>query len=467
MKNYLIFFLSLFLIVSCQKDVNEDNFDLEIDSRNVNLDSEATSAGDIIRDHFHNNKASDPLLLLPEEYREEFSARLNYLTDNYSDDLEFSSVLEKLRNEYGMTEAVSTELQLFHNGLIAALEEDAHSVHNYYNIELQKNRNLSTLDSYLVSNIIEASQALWDVTCIHLGIANEFQLMTREDREPLCDPLIDDLTTQLIHINAGVTSGAKLGGAIGGIIGGPVGSGVGTLIGAIGGGVLGWFSSDATLDRLYAACERCLPPTSLSITTDDCSLTADFTPVGAGTSVTLLLWESDQTMPNSATGSRTQTQTFTHLPGSGTIKFDITSTCMFDGNAITLSRPLSGGNIERRLLNVPYNAFYVVGNDAIKIPITNGVVGAAVTETYQYRGLALDNPDDYSYELLGGVINGSVVSSTSNSITIRWFPSNLSAYISSQFVWGSFRYRVTNNCPGGESKIFTFTALINGSENEI
>jgi len=55
----------------------------------------------------------------------------------------------------------------------------------------------------------------------------------------------------------------------------------------------------------------------------------------------------------------------------------------------------------------------------------------------------------------------------SNSITIRWFPSNLSVYISSQFVWGSFRYRVTNNCPEGKSKIFTFPTLINGSEHEI
>jgi hypothetical protein len=467
MKNFLIFFLSLFLIVSCQKDVNEDNFDLEIDSRNVNLNSDATSAGDIIRDHFHNNKASDPLLLLPEEYREEFNTRLNYLTDNYSDDLEFSSVLEKLRNEYGMTEAVSIELQLFHDGLIAALEEDAHSVHNYYNIELQKNRNLSTLDSYLVSNIIEASQALWDVTCIHLGIANEFQIMTREDREPLCDPLIDDLRTQLIHINAGVGSGAYLGGLIGGILGGPVGAGVGTIIGAVGGGILGWFSSDATLDRLYAACERCLPPTSLSVTTSDCSLTADFTPVGAGISVTSLLWESEQTIPMSATGSRTQTQTFSQIPSSGPIEFRITSTCMFDGNPITLFRDLSGGNIEGQLLDVPYNAFYVTGNDALKIPITNGIVGAAVTETYQYSGLALDNSGDYSFEFLGSVVNGTVVSTSSNSITIRWFPANINDYILNKFAWGSFRFRVTNNCPGGESKIFTFTALINGDENEV
>ena len=121
MKNYLILFLSLFLIVSCQKDLNEDIIEIEIDSRSVTFNSEAITAGEFIRDHFHNNKASDPLLLLPEEYREEFNNRLNYLTNDYSDDLEFSSVLQKLRKEFGLSKEVSNELQLFHDGLIAAI----------------------------------------------------------------------------------------------------------------------------------------------------------------------------------------------------------------------------------------------------------------------------------------------------------------------------------------------------------
>ncbi|MFT6336885.1 MAG: hypothetical protein ACJATI_003646 [Halioglobus sp.] len=470
MKIYLIFFLSLFLIVSCQKDIDEEILKVEIDTRSVNVGSESTFSGDIIRDHFHNNKESDPLLMLPEEYREEFSSRLNYFTDNFNEELEFSSILEKVENKYCITKDVNTELQLFYNGLIASIEDDAYSVYSYYNKEVAKNRNLSPLESFQVTTVIKISQALWDVTCIQFGIANSLQINTRGDRDPLCDEVVDALRNHTISTIGGVIGGVSAGGLIGGAIGGPIGAGVGTVVGGIVGGIIGWknaWSRRGSIDRLYAECEKCLPPTSIDVVTAECSLTADFTPVGAGSMVTSLLWESDQTTPSSATGSRTQTQTFSHIPGSGTISFKITSTCMFDGNSIMLDGNLSAGNIENRVVSVPYNAFYVVGNDAIKIPITNGQVGSPVTETYQYSGLAIDNPDDYSFEFLGNVVNGSVVSTTSNSITIRWYPSNLNDYILSQFVWGSFKFRVTNNCPGGQSKVITLTSLINGSENEI
>ncbi|MFT6336884.1 MAG: hypothetical protein ACI86M_003854 [Saprospiraceae bacterium] len=467
MKKYLVFFLAFFFIVSCQKDVNEDIIEIEIESRSANLNTDATSAGDIIRDHFNNNKTSDPLLLLPEEYREEFNNRLNYLTDNFSEDLEFSSVLEMLEVKYVISESARNELQFFYDGLIIALEEDAHSVFDYYKVELNRNRMLSPLESYQVTTIIEVSQALWDVTCIHLGIANDFQVVTRGDREPLCDELIDDLKIQLTHTLGVAALGLVGGAAYGGYVAGPAGVLVGGLIGSVVGAIGGWFDGKSRLDFLYEECEKCLPPTLIDISTAECSLAADFTPVGAGSMVTSLLWESNQTIPASATGSRTQTQTFSHIPGSGPISFKVTSTCIFDGNPIRLDNNLSGGNIESRVASVPYNAFYVVGNDAIKIPIVNGQIGSPVTETYKYSGLAINNPDDYSYEFLGNVVNGSVVSSTSNSITIRWYPSNLNDYILSQFVWGTFKFRVTNNCPGGQSKVFTFTSLINGSENEI
>lgn len=468
MNKLIIFCFSLFLIVSCQKDLSEDILEAnQIDLRSSFVNKESTSAGDIIRDHFQNNKESDPLTLIPEDSREEFRRMLSNFTIDLNDNSEFSDILLKLRNEYGMNEAVSKELELFHKGLIMALKEDAHSVFNYYKNELQKNRKLTPLQLYQVITIIEASQALWDVTCIHIGIANDFQSMTRDERNPLCDELIDDLEIQLTHTLGVAAFGLVGGAAYGGYVAGPAGVLVGGLIGSVVGGIGGWFDGKNRLDFLYEECEKCLPPNSIDVTTEECSLTADFTPIGAGSMVTSLLWESDQTIPSSATGSRTQTQSFSHIAGSGPIKFKITAKCRHEGESILLFKDLDGGNIESQVVSVPYNAFYVVGNDAIKIPIVNGQVGGPVTETYQFSGLAIDDPDNYSYEVLGNVANGSIVSSTSNTITIRWYPSNIDEYLLSEYVWGSLRFKVTNNCSGGESKVFIFNPIIYGHEYEI
>jgi len=470
MKNLFLSVLCIFLAFSCGKeDIVPTKSEVPETATTTNVNSTESEdniidAYDIIVDHFSNNRNAVPSSVLPEVGRDEFVAKILEVCENFKTGLEVSAVLTKLVSEYGMSVELQEQINLFHNGLLDQLNADAYDVEEYYLTELDKKRGLNHADSYLIYQMIRVSQGAWQIIMTDLGIQSRLGIVSRNDRDPLCQDLIDDLNIKLIHIGAGASAGGYLGGQIGGAIAGPLGAGVGSVIGFVGGAILGWFSGDATLDRKYARCEECLPPTSILRDVADCSLTADFTPIGAGSNVTQLTWSSNQTVPPSATGARDETQTFTHIAGSGPITFRIDAECVFEGDDIVLSRDLPGGNIEGLTLSVPSNAFYLTGDDMVFIYTGGGPVGGPVTVTYQYNGLALDNSGDYTFQQIGGVQNGTIVSTTSSSITIRWYPTNLQEFEETQTAQGRVRYRVTNTCPGGESKIVSFGVLITGDD---
>ena len=470
MKNLCLSLLCIFLTISCGK---EDIIPTISEVTDTTTASNATNTGgedhvidayDIIVDHFSNNRDAMPSSILPEVGRDEFVVKVLEVCENFKSDLEVSEVLATLVSEYDMSVELQDHINLFHNGLINQLHANAYNDEQYYLSELDKERGLNNGDSYLMHQIIRGSQGAWQVIMSDLGIKSSLGIVSRNDRDPLCDALIDDLSIRLAFISAGLASGAKLGADIGGIVGGPVGAVVGGVIGAVGGAILGWFSGGDVLDREYAQCEACLPPTSIIRDVADCNLTADFTPIGAGSNVTQLTWSSEQTIPPSATGARDETQTFTHIAGSGPITFTIDAECVFNDEDIVLSRDLPGGNIEALTLSVPSNAFYLTGDDMIFIYVGGGPVGGPVTVTYQYNGLALDNTGDYTFQQVGDVQNGTVVSETSNSITIRWYPTNIQEFEETLTAQGRIRYRVTNTCPDGESKIVSFGVLITGDD---
>lgn len=469
MKNLLLIALCIFFAFSCGKEDTTLTISEETDFATSNATSTETpeniiDAYDLITDHFSNNRDAIPSSILPVARREKFVAEVLNICENFKSDLVIADVLNTLVNNYDMSKELAHQLNQFHDGLINQLRTNAYDVEKYYLAELDKERALNSADSYIIFQTIRASQGAWKVIMSDLGIESSLGIVSRNDRDPLCQPLIDDLNIKLIHIGAGATSGAFLGSTIGGILGGSIGSGIGAVVGAVGGAILGWFSSDATLDRKYAECEKCLPPMSVLQDITDCSLTADFTPIGAGSNVTQLTWSSEQTIPSTATGARDETQTFTHIAGSGPITFTIDAECVFEGQDIVLSDDLSGGNIEELTLSVPNNAFFLTGDDMVFIYGGGGPVGGPVTVTYHFNGLAIDNPGDFTFQQVGGVQNGTIVSTTPSSITIRWYPSNLQEFEQTLTAQGRISYRVTNTCPDGESRILTFGVLITGDD---
>jgi len=459
------------MAISCNKEevaIKETNLEQKEKNYLTNgflgeEENEVIDVYDLMVAHFENTRTSDLSMYLHGEEENELVAQIIELCEDFGENTTFASSLDNLASEYEIDTDLITELNLFNVGLINKIHEDVYSVADYYITELSKDRSLNHNDNYILQQVIKGSHGVWHVILKDLGILPNDGINTRDD-DPLCIELVESLGDRMDLINAGIAIGAISGTAIGAFVGGPIGALAGSGIGALVGGIAGWFKGDSIKDRQYDQCEDCIPPTSLfTVSQSGCSLNFSCAPVGTGSNVTSLFWSSAQTIPTTVIGTRSQNQIFQHILGSGPVTMNVTASCVIDGNPVTLTRIVLLGDIEQQQLNVPSNAFFMVGNDAININVENGQVGSPVTETYQYRGLAVEDPGTYDYEFLS-ITNGTVVSSTSSSITVRWYPEDPDYFVLQGFVWGELTFRVTNNCTGGESKIINLNTMIYAGE---
>lgn len=175
----------------------------------------------------------------------------------------------------------------------------------------------------------------------------------------------------------------------------------------------------------------------VSLRFDDCTPTATYLAYGFGADNTTLNWINTGGTPTSATTPTSNPRVvITQDNPAVAVNTDIVAVCVdgsteantlsFSRNLATLVKSVSGVNL--------------LGPDQIY-----------PGETYTYTGYGISANSNYSSQWF--VDGGTMISSTYNSVTVRW-DDDLSD--------GRLQLQVTNNCPGGEQQVFTITVSGDG-----
>ena len=180
----------------------------------------------------------------------------------------------------------------------------------------------------------------------------------------------------------------------------------------------------------------------------DCSAGATYTAYGAGIDVASLNWANGGGMPTTintlvAFPSLFITQDNPSVPVTTTI----TSVCSDPATTLTPSSPFVRNLAD---LSKSVKGVQLVGPDQV-------YVGPGPTETYMYTvfGLTAYLGSNFSPNLsVDWFINGGTITgSNATSAVVQWNASLTSGWIQAQ---------VKNNCPGGESKVFTINVTGGG-----
>lgn len=401
--------------------------------------------------------------LMPEVYRDQFSTEFKNLMSKYLAD---GSSFEIMLNDFESEGSISTELKAYYldlfDGINSTLNREPTNIINFLNLGFQEvgTSNLNYDDRVKVKSFIETSKNVYKYL-----LENQEDIIYRDE-----DPCPPDWITIAWYTSVGASAGAKLGSFLGG---GPWGTAIGAAIGA----ALGYEAGRAISKVHEESCRDCLGATGLSSQiTEDCGGEADFIPSGYGSNVFEITWTAINGNPSSGTITPTESFRVAQVSSTEDLIIEICTQCKeteFD--------PLKPNNTNTFLsvhcqtftydligdeTGVSWTDLIITGISKIELPEPNSNnyndYNYSETETYYFSGPAVWNSQKYSLSIGSNVENGSIVSSTPNSVTINWKVSNTSwnEYLNGGSVDGKANITVQNLCPGGDSRTFPIYSLI-------
>lgn len=247
-----------------------------------------------------------------------------------------------------------------------------------------------------------------------------------------------------LGIAGGITIGAIIGGDIGSASEIPGGAEVGSFLGGIIGGTIGGIIGGIVGIFINTCCTpdfECFAVVGISLKFFNCSSEAEYTTWGFGRDDVTLIWENEGGIPATATTPVIDLRSAKliisqELPNTP-VRTTITSVC---SNQQT-NAPVGPFVRDLHTLAKSVQGVELAGEDQV-----------APGFTYSYFGFGLSNNPNYTTQWF--VNEGTILSSSNEAVTIQWNSELTNAWV---------QMRVTNNCPGGQTSIFTLNMTGDGS----
>ncbi len=408
--------------------------------------------------------------LKPEEFfldpnlQEDFRSKFDSLIDEYKDNSYEEVLLDFVSKGY-----ISEELKDYKLSLYSDLDAGVDDVESYLDNKFNDidNYNLSPNEKYDFKTEVKGLKYSYIYISEIDDIPIDSALVYRGDPPGDCDIDWEEYVTTLRKY---VLLGSGVGAAIGSVVPGvgtTIGAGVGAIVGLGAGLVVEWNNTD----QAQRFCERCIPTGLSKEPSGDCDGSALFTPT-AGSHAYKFEWDILHGTPHHA---------FT-LPGEPLqiwqddpeyeVLIEVTSYCHFDEDMdLQLKKEFGPYDIFEDQNKVPAGALFFDGIDYFKFspsPTSSdnaNTYSVSYTETYKLGGLAILYPDVYTIDGVVSSENAINITITGTDLTVTWKVD--SQHWDEFYNGGAFGHtegivnvKVSNNCPGGDSKTFSLKSLL-------
>lgn len=460
-------------VISCNKDlgINSNSDAMKIRSRS----NEATmhepdyeKLGKTLYEYLKDYSAitSPEVFFLPVEYRNQFKVKIDSFANLYK-----NNTYEEILSDFVSKGLISNELKsykiILYNDLFNGIPDVKRYLESKFvnidqlNLSQDEKYNFKTevtLLKYAYQYISEIDQRSIDSLRINL-----------RDTGDDCDI---DWEKYLNSLRNYVLWGSGVGAAIGSIIPG-FGTGLGGGIGAIVGLGFGLMIEWDETDQDIRFCEKCIPAGLSHRLVDNCNPSAFFV-AKAGSAAYKFNWSIVNGVPTSATTVPGQELLITQTNQNAPLSIVITSFCHYDEDTdLQLSKPFGPYNLFNEQVKVPESALFFIGQDYFIFnpgPTANQnfeTYNVSATSNYILSGVAIDNPGKFTISDVLYSQNASYVSLEGNSLRVNW---KVDSDHWDEFVGydaglggqteGIITLKVTNNCSGGESKLFNLKVTI-------